>query len=201
MHGGLSPGGMAHPGFKDGKRSRYLKDMPAELKAAYRASRKDEELLSLREELAVQTALIQKRLADLKAKQLPPWGSVVEALNNLKVARAEDKPECFAALERIIRSGYDAYQGEKLIIEDIRDLLLERGRLAAIEHHREVDLQTMVPVEDAYAFLARIMAAIREVITDPDTFRRLNQRVTQFLPASPPNGHHDGTSETETDPN
>ena len=83
------------------------------------------------------------------------------------------------------------YQGEREIIEDIRALLLERGRLASIEHHREVDLQTMVPVETAYAFLARIMAAIKEVITDRDTFKRLNQRVTQLLPASPPNGHRD----------
>ena len=83
------------------------------------------------------------------------------------------------------------YQGEREIIEDIRALLLERGRLASIEHHREVDLQTMVPVETAYAFLARIMAAIKEVITDRDTFKRLNQRVTQLLPASPPNGRHD----------
>jgi hypothetical protein len=164
--------------------------MPAELKAAYSTSRKDEELLSLREELAVQTALIRKRLADLKAKQLPPWETVVERLNDLKVAAPEDKPERFAALELAIRTGYDAYQGEREIIEDIRALLLERGRLASIEHHREVDLQTMVPVEVAYAFLARIMAAIRETVTDQDTFRRLNQRVTQLLPASPPNGRH-----------
>jgi hypothetical protein len=201
MHGGLSPGGMAHPSFKHGRKSRYLKDMPQELKAAYTTSRKDEELLSLRDELAVQTALIQKRLADLKAKQLPPWETVVERLNDLKVAAAEDKAERFAALELAIRTGYDAYQGEREIIEDIRALLLERGRLAAIEHHREVDLQTMVPVEIAYAFLARIMAAIKETVTDQDTFRRLNQRVTQLLPASPPNGRHAHEPPKETGQN
>jgi hypothetical protein len=191
MHGGASLAGAAHPLFKHGRKSRYLRDLPHELKAAYSTSRKDEELLSLRDELAVQTALIQKRLADLKARQLPPWESVVERLNDLKVAAPEDKPERFAALERAIRTGYDAWQGEREIIDDIRELLLERGRLAAIEHHREVDLQTMVPVETAYAFLARIMAAIRETVTDRDTFKRLNQRVTQLLPASPPNGHRD----------
>jgi hypothetical protein len=179
---------MAHPNFKTGKQSRYLKDVPQELKVAYSASLKDEELLSLREELAVQTALIRKRLADLKARQLPPWETVVEKLNDLKVAAVEDKPARFAALELAIRTGFDAWQGEREIIDDIREMLLERGRLAAIEHHREVDLQTMVPVEVAYAFLARVMAAIRECVTDRDTFRRLNQRVTQLLSASPPNG-------------
>jgi hypothetical protein len=182
---------MAHPCFKTGKRSRYLRDVPQELKAAYSASRKDEELLSLRDELAVQTALIQKRLADLKARQLPPWETVVERLNDLKVAAAEDKPARFAALELAIRTGYDAYQGEREIIEDIREMLQERSRLAAVEHRREVDLQTMVPVEIAYAILARIMAAIKETVTDQDTFKRLNQRVIQLLPASPPNGHRD----------
>jgi hypothetical protein len=189
LHGGLSPGGIAHPSFKHGRKSRYLRDLPQELKAGYTAGLKDEELLSLRDELAVQTALIRKRLADLKARQLPPWETVVERLNDLKVAAAADKPERFAALELAIRTGYDAWQGEREIIDDIRELLLERGRLAAIEHRREVDLQTMVPVETAYAFLARVMAAIKETITDRDTFRRLNQRVTQLLPASPPNGH------------
>jgi hypothetical protein len=56
----------------------------------------------------------------------------------------------------------------------------------------------MVPVEIAYAFLARVMAAIRETVTDRDTFRRLNQRVTQLLPASPPNGRHDAPAPEES---
>ena len=108
MHGGASPAGMNHYAFKTGRKSRYLRDMPRELKAGYTAGLKDEELLSLRDELAVQTSLIQKRLADLKARQLPPWESVVEKLNDLKVAAAEDKAERFAALELAIRTGYDA---------------------------------------------------------------------------------------------
>jgi hypothetical protein len=171
------------------------------LKAGYTAGLKDDELLSLRDELAVQTALIRKRLRDLAARTVPPWETVVERLNDLKVAAAADKPERFAALELAIRTGYDANQREGEIIDDIRELLLERGRLAAIEHHREVDLQTMVPVEIAYAFLARIMAAIKEVITDRDTFRRLNNRVMQLLPPSSPNGHRDVTPETEAGQN
>jgi hypothetical protein len=180
--------GFAHPKFKDGKHSRYLKDVPAELKAGYVAGLKDEEVTSTKDELAVCTALIQQRLADLKAQQLPPWGTVVEALNSLKVAPDEEKAERFAILEKVIRSGYDAWEGEQQIISDIRELLQERSRLAAIEHRREVDLRMMVPVETAYAFLARIMQAIKETITDPAVFRRLNQRVTQLLPPSSSNG-------------
>jgi hypothetical protein len=200
FHGGATPAGMNHYSFKTGRRSRYLRDLPQELKSTYSASLKDEELISLRDELAVQTALIQKRLADLKARQLPPWETVVERLNDLKVAAAADKPERFAALELAIRTGYDAWQGEREIVDDIRELLQERGRLASIEHRREVDLQTMVPVEVAYAFLARVMAAIKETVTDRDAFRRLNQRITQLLPASPPNGRHDEPTQ-EADPN
>jgi hypothetical protein len=55
----------------------------------------------------------------------------------------------------------------------------------------------MVPVEVAYAFLARIMEAIRECITDRATFQRLNQRVMQLLPTSPPNGHRHVTPAPE----
>jgi hypothetical protein len=198
-HGGASPAGTAHYKFKDGKHSRYLKDVPAELKAGYVASKEDEEITSIKEELAVCTALIQKRLADLKSRQLPPWGTVVEALNSLKVAPDEDKAERFAALETIIRSGYDAWDGEQQIINDIRELLQERSRLAAIEHRREVDLRCLVPVEATYSFLARIMQAIKETITDPAVFRRLNHRVMQLIPPSSPNGtRHAPPSETET---
>jgi hypothetical protein len=200
MHGGLSPSGVAHPSFQHGRRSRYLKDLPLDLKAGYTASRNDEELTSVREELAVQTALIRKRLADLKSRQIPPWETVVERRNDLKVAAAADKPERFAALELAIRTGYDAYQGEREIVDDIREILQERSRLAVAEHRREVDLRCMVPVEVAYAFLARVMAAIRECVTDRDTFRRLNQRVIQLLPTSCPNGRRDEPT-TEADQN
>jgi hypothetical protein len=78
VHGGTSPAGIAHPLFKHGKRSRYLRDMPRELKAGYSASRKDDELTSIKEELAVQTALIQRRLADLKAQQIPGGGVLLD---------------------------------------------------------------------------------------------------------------------------
>jgi hypothetical protein len=113
----------------------------------------------------------------------------VEALNDLKLAAPEDKDARFATLENIIWSGHDAWEGERIIVDDIRMMLQERTRLAVAEHHREIDLRSMVPVEVAYAFLARIMEAIRECVTDRDTFRRLNQRVMQLIPASPPNGN------------
>jgi hypothetical protein len=189
---------VAHPRFKDGKRSRYLRDVPQKLKAGYVASRQDEEITSIREELAIQTALIRKRLADLKTQQIPPWTEAVEALNDLKLAAVKDKAARFATLERIIRTGHEAWEGEHAIIDDIREMLQERARLAVAEHHREIDLRSMVPVEVAYAFLARIMEAIKEVITDRDVFRRLNQRVMQLLPASPPNGHHHASAPDES---
>jgi hypothetical protein len=173
---------MAHPSFKSGKYSRYLKNVPAELKAGYVAGKEDAEITSNKDELALQTSLIQKRLEDLKSRQVPPWGTVVEALNSLKTAPDEEKAERFAALEKAIRTGHDAWDGEQQIIDDIRELLQERSRLAAVEHRREVDLRCLVPVEHAYSFLARIMQAIKETITDPATFRRLNHRVMQLVP-------------------
>jgi hypothetical protein len=192
---------MAHYAFKTGKHSRYLKNVPAELKAGYTAGLKDEEITSIKEELAVCTALIQQRLEDLKSRQVPPWGTVVEALNSLKVAPDEEKAERFAILEKTIRSGFDAWDGEQQIINDIRELLQERMRLAAVEHRREVDLRCLVPVEHAYSFLARIMQAIKETITDPAVFRRLNHRVMQLIPPSSSNGTRHAPPPSEADQN
>jgi hypothetical protein len=173
--------------------------VPAELKAGYVAGKEDAEITSSKEELAVQTSLIQQRLEDLKSQQVPPWGTVVEALNSLKTAPDEEKAERFAALEKVIRTSYDAWEGKQQIVNDIRELLQERSRLAAVEHRREVDLRCLVPVEHAYSFLACIMQAIKETITDPATFRRLNSRVMQLIPPSSSNGNrHAAPPETET---
>jgi hypothetical protein len=119
---------MDHPRFKTGKRSRYLKDVPRELKAGYTAGLKDDELTSIRDELAIHTSLIQKRLRDLAVQQIPPWTVAVEALNDLKLAADEDKPARFAALEHVIRTGHDAWEGERAIVDDIREMLQERRR-------------------------------------------------------------------------
>src|SRR5262245_53115189 len=47
VHGGLSLAGVASPSYKHGKRSRYMRDLPRELRAGYRAALQDEELASL----------------------------------------------------------------------------------------------------------------------------------------------------------
>ena len=61
-HGGTTPGGMASPHYKHGKRSRYLKDITCpKIAAGYKAALLDPELHSLDAEIA----LMQSRIGEL----------------------------------------------------------------------------------------------------------------------------------------
>jgi hypothetical protein len=65
-HGGASLKGAAHPAYKHGLRSKYLKALPKQMAAGYRAALGDPGLLSLREEIALLTTRIMQLLDQLK---------------------------------------------------------------------------------------------------------------------------------------
>jgi hypothetical protein len=61
LHGGRSLRGSAHPGFKDGRWSKYL---PDQLRARYEAGERDPNALSLRADLAA----TDSRIAELMGR-------------------------------------------------------------------------------------------------------------------------------------
>jgi hypothetical protein len=90
LHGGLSPAGVASPHFKHGRRSKYLKHLPAHLRDNFKRALADPELLSLREE----AALLTTRIMDLMDKEAPPsqetWSELRELVQEkTRTASAE----------------------------------------------------------------------------------------------------------------
>ena len=71
--GGKSPAGVASPHWRNGSRSRYMKHLPQDLKAAHEQALADENLESLRDELALLTNRTQEVLDRLSAAPPPPW--------------------------------------------------------------------------------------------------------------------------------
>jgi hypothetical protein len=183
LHGGLSPAGVASPHFKHGRRSKYLKCLPADLRDGFKRALADPELLSLKDETAVLTARIMQLMNKLSTTEAPPWGSAVEALNDLKLAGSDDEKErALAALENVIRTGADAAIAQERTWRELREVVQEKTRTAAAEWKRLHDLRALVTVADALGFAKAFLAAAREVITDQKVLAQLQQRTLHLLP-------------------
>jgi hypothetical protein len=173
---------MASPHYKHGKRSRYGYRVPKEIGAAYRKALADQELVSLRHELAVTAAFIQRRFDELLQTEAPPWGQAVEALNDYKTAPDEAKSAALARLEEVVRTGAAAAVRERDVREEVRELMQEKGRLAAAEWKRLNDLRAVVPAEQAILFVNGIMATIFELFGRDPRLGELQRRLTALAP-------------------
>src|SRR5262249_46273923 len=58
VHGGETPAGVASPHYRNGRRSKYLRDLPRDLRAGYKAALAGPEQTALVDELAVLEARI-----------------------------------------------------------------------------------------------------------------------------------------------
>jgi hypothetical protein len=175
---------MASPHYKHGKRSRYGYRVPKEIGAAYRKALSDQELVSLRHELAVTAAFIQRRFDELMAAEAPPWGDVVEAFNDYKVAPDEAKAAALAKVEELVRIGAAAAAKEYSVRQEVRELIQEKGRLAAAEWKRLNDLRAVVPAEQAVMFAQSVVAAVLEIYGRDARLGELQRRLAALAPGN-----------------
>jgi hypothetical protein len=165
--------------LKHGRYSRYLKHLPADLRKGYQAALKDKELVSLRDELGLLSVRVTTLLDRLSATEAPPWQGAVEALNDWKAAKeAAAKETALANLETIIRSGASAGASQAELWAELREVIQEKVKAAALEWRQMV----MIHVADALLFVRALMEAARDTITDKDQYRQLMQRTLALLP-------------------
>jgi hypothetical protein len=187
FHSGRAKAGIASPHYRHGRRSKYLKRLPKDVGAAYKAALADPSLISLRDELALQESKIADLCGQLDREEAPPWGQAVEAFNDFKLAVASKDVERFrvalAALETIIRTGAGAAARQAEVWAELREVIQEKTRTVAVETKRLVDVKALVSVEDAMAFAKAFLVAARELILDRDLLARLQERTLKLLPA------------------
>jgi hypothetical protein len=126
IHGGLTPSGFALPQFKTG---RYSKVLPEALRHRYEVARDDEDLLSLRDEIA----LIDLRITDLLGK--PPTDETwAQALFLIEQRRklAESEHKRLATLKQYV-SVEQVYAFIGALGGILREHVADRRALAAIQ--------------------------------------------------------------------
>lgn len=161
IHGGATPSGLAHPQTKTG---RYSKHLPTRLAASYAEAQSDQQLLELREDIA----LLDARLADVLARvdtgeSGAIWRRLVQAKGDYHKAKAKDKDHALDLLLGLIEEGAADYAAW----EDVRALLDQRRRTVESERKRLVEMQQTITAERAMLLIGAISGIIRAHVTDP----------------------------------
>jgi hypothetical protein len=171
-HGGPTPGGLASPHFKHGKRSldRYV---PKGILVAYREALRDPELVSMRRGLALldgRTVELLKRMGETEA---PPWGQAVEALNDFKTAQTDERRRlALENLETVIRTGANASASYDSTWHELREVIQERTKVATAESRRLHEADQVLTKEQAAALGYLVMQAVRAAVLDEATFAK-----------------------------
>lgn len=182
LHGGMTPGGIASPHFRNGRHSRYL---PARLLDRYRESVADPELLNLRSDIAVLDARISELLASVDAGESGRLWRLLSSLRRdfLAAQRAEDKQGMADAMAELLNAvARGAQDWERW--QEVADFLERRRRLVESEQKRLVAMQQMVTAEQAMTLVAALAASVREAVlerVDADVGRAILSRVQADL--------------------
>lgn len=179
VHGGKSLGGLAAPGFKNGRYSKYL---PARLADKYRESMEDPDLLELRSEIAV----LDGRMAELMSRidtgeSGPAWGVIQSALGRMTQARSEGdrnkEDQAFRELRGAVERGMTDYA----IWSEIATITEQRRKLVETERRRLVDMQQVITSERAMLLIGAVVDIIRRNVTDRIMLNGINVELSALL--------------------
>jgi hypothetical protein len=186
MHGGATPAGVASPHYIHGKRSKYLKDLPKDLKAGYKAALNDPDLTALNGELALLEGRIGQLLRKLRETEAPTWTQALATLADLDaVVHEGDLDRIEQVLDQhaaVVRSGADAARAQARTWRELMETIALKTRTAQAETKRLHDARAFVTVEHALLLVGAMVEAARDVVKDEDVLRRLQQRLVVLLP-------------------
>lgn len=167
LHGGKSPSGIAASRFKHG---RYSKVLPVNLMERYEAGLSDQELLALRDEIALLDARIVDLLGSLGAGTSSElWDNLRKAYSDLRIALAKQDPDAanlaMQNLGEAVKSGGE----QRDTWNEVYALLEQRRKLVESEAKRLIQMQQVITAEQALVLLARVQQVILEHVTDKST--------------------------------
>lgn len=179
MHGGASLKGIASPAFKHG---RYSKTLPPRLLEHYNTAVQDQELLSVREDIA----LVDARLADLlkrvdTGESGKLWELARKATDDLRMAMNNENyggvSLAVDKLDRLIGSGLtDHAAWSNLLI-----ILDQRRRLVESEQKRLVAMEQMITSEQAMMLIAGILDSLKQNIKDRHVLNAINADLMRLV--------------------
>lgn len=162
MHGGSTPRGPASATYKDGKHSNVL---PARMREDYERAISDEDLVSLRNEIAIVDARIIDLLKRVDSGESGKrWKEIQAQMKLVNSCQPEERMNELDTLNKLIRAGAaDAY-----VWDEIQGFLLTREKLVRSERKRLVEARLVISLEQAQLLMAMFVDAAREAVGHDD---------------------------------
>ena len=178
-HGGLTPGGIASPNYKHG---RYSKVMPQRIGEIAYAAAHDPELLNLRPLIGVYEARIQMALSELDTSGgYERLARIRDVHKQFRDAwRAKDSAAIYAAIAELDKAVYAAGYDFDLWRE-IDTAAINLKKLMESERKRQIEMNALLPAALVSDFAANILMIVRDEVTDPSTWGRVQARVTDLI--------------------
>ena len=168
--------GIAVPGYKDG---RYSNVLPATLRGRYERARNDDDLLSLRDDIALIDANVQHLLSTIESDSSDSdIDRIAQAFEAYKQARGtESAGHTFARL----RTTIERVQGNRRAITESIVLIEQRRKLAETERKRMVELRQWITAEQALGMVAAIAQSVHQHVTDQDAKRAISRDIETLM--------------------
>lgn len=175
LHGGKMPGGVAAPGYKTGRYSKYV---PKRLRDKYEELREDGDMTRLDEELSLLTLRISELLESIG--EAPPWEELKAKWK--QISGGTELTGHLAELDAIIERGTAASRVQAGVWVELRQLIQEKTKTASAEWSRLHDLQGLVHLDRVMAMWRGVLEAIRANVADPTVLRAVTADVLRFMP-------------------
>lgn len=170
-HGGKNPSGFQNAMFKTGRKS---KNLPTHLGEIYNEMLNNEDMLSLRSEVALIDTRLTEVIDELNTetglvlwKKLKLMKSAYERhVRTRHQARAQEKLD---EIFQIIETGADEFRKWNMILE----LIDHRRKTVESERKRLVENQEMMTAKEAMVMISAIHDVIKKNVDDPAVKRKI----------------------------
>jgi hypothetical protein len=177
LHGGLSLSGAASATFKHGL---YSKSLPERLASRYEEALGDGQLLELRREAALLTAITDEQIAKLDTGETGAhWARLQDGWADYEKAGDKDREHKLWLVGRLIEDG--AREAEA--VRELRSTILDKARIAESERKRLVEAHQVITVERLMALVGAISAAVIEEVPDRERRAAILSRFERLLAA------------------
>lgn len=181
FHGGKTLIGNESPVFRTGlwsqQRKRFSTVAP-ELLDKINAFRDDPELMSLRDDTAYITAILDERAAAAsEGVSLALYELLRDQYAVCKASPPEAFDKEFRKLGKLINDGIDAHKAS----DEVIDLIKKRADVIETEQRMAHAKSYTLEVDQAYSLIMQVFDVVKKTVRDPELIRAISEGVTKLL--------------------
>lgn len=174
LHGGLSPRGPAHPSFKTGKYSKYLKGGIAK---KYAEAMESGGRLSLLDDIALTDARMAELMESMGGSNLPEMWMKLESIRNQVASKSITADKAIEKMSKVIEAGVEdarRWQGVTTLQDHKRKLIDTENKAAAIA-------ERMISADEFMAYIHRLVGIITEHVSNKRTLSAITSGIERTI--------------------